>query len=409
MKASIHFDNRKPVKNDQGDDVCHVKIFVSFDGPERVRRVYKTGVFLTRSEFNKVMVGKYGKVSTAEADRLESARKKLQERLAKANECCQFGISPDEFEQRFNSEGGLKNPLDILLGYSEELRADGQIGTAIFYRSAYSSFKKFVDQHHGGKVSFIQVTPKWLLKYEKWLIEQGRSYSTVGTHMRPMRTIFIKARDLRLIPADLYPFGKNKYRIPSGKSRKIALDEADKNKVLKYKGDQEQAVDLWKFSYYCNGMNFNDIARIKRAHIVDGVLTYLRGKTKNVEADKTPQIITLRKEAMQIIAKWGARDLSPDAYIFPVLRPGLTPAQEKYLIADWIKDVNASLAIAAVELKIRRITTYWARHTFATILKRKGVSIEYIQEALGHSSPETTKIYLGSFDLETKRKVTKLL
>lgn len=125
------------------------------------------------------------------------------------------------------------------------------------------------------------------MAYEKWLTEQGRSISTVGTHVRPMRTVFKKAIDLGLIPPSMYPFGRNKYKCPASKGRKIALDEADKNIVLQYEGEYQQDVDMWKFSYLCNGMNFADIARIKRSNIVDEVdlLSF-----KNLLTDPTPTL-----------------------------------------------------------------------------------------------------------------------
>ena len=44
------------------------------------------------------------------------------------------------------------------------------------------------------------------------------------------------------------------------------------------------------------------------------------------------------------------------------------------------------------------LTTYTARHSFATVLKRSGVSTSIISESLGHSSEKITQIYLDSFE-----------
>lgn len=420
MKASIYFDPRKTIQSGENKDRSHIKILVEFDIGKRTRRYYQTGVYATREEFDKIIKGKYGKVSGAEADELEDKRKKLLALEKKAKDELSPGIHPDDFEPRFKSQGNQENPLDMLLAYSEELKRDGQIGTSTVYRSAYSSFKKFVDDKYNGRVSFVQVTPRWLMQYEKWLLDQERSVSTVGTHVRPMRTIFRKAIDAEIIGQRLYPFGRNKYKCPTSKGRKLALTEQQKDTVLEYSGEYQLWVDLWKFSYYCQGMNFNDIARIRRRNIANGVLTYDRTKTKLTERNKVLMEIALHPEANRLINKWGSKDISPDAYVFPVLRQGLTPLQEKHIIADWIKDVNANLELACaeinakleqdkVELRVPKITTYWARHTYATVLKRKGVPLEYIQESLGHADLRTTKLYLDSFDLETKTKYSNLL
>jgi integrase/recombinase XerD len=405
MKASIYFDGRKIIKRGENSGRCQVKILVEFDGETRVRRYYQSGVYATRDEFDKIITGKYGRATPAEVETFEKKRKKLLALEAKAKDELKPGMHPDDFEPRFRSSGNNNNPLDMLLRYSEDLKNDGQIGTSIFYKSAYSSFKKFCNGH----LSFIQVTPRWLMLYEKWLIAQGRSISTVGTHVRPMRTVFKKAIDLGIIPANQYPFGRNKYKCPTSKGRKIALDELAKNKVLEYSGDYQKDVDFWKFSYFCNGMNFADIARLKRWNVVDGVLKFDRTKTKNTERNKAPIVISLHEEAIRIINRWGGTDISPSAYIFPILRDGLSPTQEKNIIADWIKETNENLELASKKIGIPKITTYWARHTYATVLYRKGVSVEFIQESLGHADMKTTKLYLDSFDMETKKKISKLL
>lgn len=416
MKASIYFDGRKIIKTGSDAGRSHIKILVEFDGDKRVRRYYRTEIFADREEFKKIITGTYGRSSKSESDLLDKKRTELLKLEAKAKSEIREGMTPDLFEQRFLSKGSQNNPLDMLLAYADELEQDGQIGTAAFYRTAHSGFKRF----SGGHLSFLQVTPKFLLRYQNWLLEEQRdaegkvtrtprSISTVGTHVRPMRTIFKKAIDSGIIPPSMYPFGRNKYKCPSSKGRKIALDTVSKNKVLEYKGINQEAVDMWKFSYFCQGMNFNDIARLKRKNIVDGVLTFERQKTKGMTADRTPIVITMHDEAIAIIHRWGAKDWSPDAYVFSVLTPDLSPKRIKAVIKDWIDKTNDALALVSTELKLPKITTYWARHTFATVLKRNNVSIDYIQEALGHSSPSTTKAYLDSFDLDTKREMNKYL
>lgn len=409
MKASIYFDSRKEITRGENRGRCQVKILVEFDGKSRMRRYYQTGVYATRAEFKKIIAGRYGKSSLAEVDGLEKKRKTLLALEKKAKDTLQHGMTPEEFDPRFRSEGNNDNPLDALLAYSEELKRDGQIGTAIFYRSAYSSFKKFCEEKSNGRLSFVQVTPRWLMTYEKWLMDQGRSISTVGTHVRPMRTVFKRKIDAGEIPAGMYPFGRNKYKCPTSLGRKLALSNEQRDKVLNYSGALQWAADLWKFSYYANGMNFNDIARIRRRDISEGVLTYHRTKTLRTERNKESIVIVLPAEAIRIVHKWGSRNISPDAHIFPVLREGLTALQEKHIIADWIKGVNEQLKDLSRELKIPKITTYWARHTFATTLKRRGATLEEIQEALGHADPRTTKLYLDSFDIESKRRISSML
>jgi len=65
------------------------------------------------------------------------------------------------------------------------------------------------------------------------------------------------------------------------------------------------------------------------------------------------------------------------------------------------KDLKEIARIAKVP-NHDQITFYFARHTFANVLKTSGRSVEMIKELLGHEDIKTTQIYLGSFDDATK-------
>ena len=123
-----------------------------------------------------------------------------------------------------------------------------------------------------------------------------------------------------------------------------------------------------------------------------------------------PIRIALKEDSKRIIEKWGQRKFSPDTYIFPYLKFGMTPEKQRNAILLLIHLINEYMKQIAVELEIYKpITTYYARHSFATILKNSGVSTEFISEALGHSSLATTKNYLAGFEQDAIRKTTDVL
>ena len=407
MTLAVILDKRRETTTGENAGRYHVKIRLTYTRDKKTtQRYYVTGVFATEAEFRKIM-GNPGK------------DKELQDRQAKVFEIRDKGkaileknpfITADDFGDQLLSKGSFKDPLGFMLAYAAELEEEGRIGTRDYYMQAHSCF----NDYSNGTLYFAMVTPKWLMKWEKWMLERGRSITTVAMYARAMRKVFKLAMSdkYKAVSAELYPFGDGKYVIPESLGRKLALDEQQKDKLLKYPTlvpHVRKSVDMWIFSYFCQGINFADIARLRYRDIQDEVLRFERTKTIRKRVKRKSIVVVIRQEVRDIIARHGNKSLNPNEYIFPVLRDGLTPEQIKSRVHDFIKEVNDGLEIACRDLEIPKITTYWARHTFATIAKRKGASTEFIQEALGHADIRTTEAYLDSFDLEAKKKIANML
>lgn len=123
-----------------------------------------------------------------------------------------------------------------------------------------------------------------------------------------------------------------------------------------------------------------------------------------------PITVFITEDMQRIIDRWGNANKAPGNYIFPVFEPGLSPMRLYDLnllfvcfINSWMKEILKKLGVN------KKATTYVARHSFSTIIKRSGASTEYIQEALGHADMKTTESYLGSFDKEIKKEFSRRL
>lgn len=164
--------------------------------------------------------------------------------------------------------------------------------------------------------------------------------------------------------------------------------------------------DLFTFSYLCCGMNMIDIAYLKYSDIINGRICFVRHKTKQ------PITFQLLPQAMQIIDKYRKDEVQQDDYIFPILDRNFhhTEQQQYDRIRKVIKGMNKSLKKIGTYLDISiPLTTYVARHSFATVLKRSGVNIALISEAMGHTSLSTTQFYLDSFENEQVDEAMKNL
>jgi integrase len=216
------------------------------------------------------------------------------------------------------------------------------------------------------------------------------------------------------VSAEIYPFGKNRYSPPATKKTKKALSIEDIKKIYEYEpiNDSEYwARDMWLFSYFGNGINVKDIALLKYKNIIDGEIHLVRAKTKNsiMNEEKIIQII-LTEDLKRIIKKWGSKTSSPNNYIFDITSTGSDAKQEYRDINQAIKTINKYMKRIADKLNLERVpTTNFARHSFSTVLKRAGVSVEMISEQLGHSNIKTTEIYLSSFEKEQRKEIPNLL
>lgn len=309
----------------------------------------------------------------------------------------------------------LGTPGFISYSYTIQIKKlvrEGRISSAVNYHCSYVSLKKF-----RGDVQFNQITPSYLVEYENWLKQQNLSKSTIGIYIRPLRAIFNEAIEDGIIKKEkCYPFGKRKYRIPASKNVKKALELSDVEKIYFYhcnpdEHGEQQAKDYWFFSYFGNGMNPKDIANLKYKNIDGDYLTFERSKTEN-SLRSDPKIITvfLNDDMKAIIERWGNKNKSSNNYVFPILEHGLSPLRQYELLQNFVGFINGWMKRILLSLGIdKKATTYVARHTFSTVLKRSGASTEFIQEALGHTDLKTTESYLDSFGKEVKKEFAQRL
>ncbi len=396
--TAIFIDKYHP----KSDGACAISIRVTFD---RKKKCYLTPYSMTIPDFDKVMGEKPRKEYKEVALKLQSFEKKAAD-IVKNLPVFSWSL----FEKRYLSNRGANDLIN--LAYDEKIQAlknNGQIGTAISYECAQNSFGKF-----DNRVKFTDINSDFLFRYEKWMLQQERSATTVSIYLRTLRTLFNDAITDGLLSREYYPFGKKKYEIPTSNNIKKALTLKDIASIYYYKpkkGSTEgKARDYWLFMYFCNGINIKDMCLLKYENINGDILEFERAKTVRTKRNIEQIRVVLNADTKAIIKKWGNPSRKPGDYIFPVLIDGLSPERERQLIYQITQVVNDHTKNIGKELKIEgSLTTYVARHSFATILKRSGASTEFIGEALGHSNVRTTQNYLAGFEDESKRETVKAL
>lgn len=381
-----------------------VKIRVIYD---RKSKDFPIGLDLTQSEFD-------GAISKNVKKDFRRISMKLNEGLFKANKIISdIGIFTfQKFQDQFN--GRLKEASNIYPFFDEyilSLENQKRIKTAISYKTAKHSFEKYKKN-----LGLYDITPQFLKQYELYQNSRGISNTTVGIYVRALRAIYNYAISLNVIKRDeSYPFGKSKFVIPAGRNIKKALKKDEVLAIFNYEimpgTPMEKARDFWMLSFFCNGINFADIAKLKNKDIDENMLRFVRAKSENsTRADRTIISCHLTTPSLAIINKWRSKIKTEDDYLFPILEPSDSPENDVKKIAQFIKNTNKYMNRITTDLGFtKKVTTYFSRHSAATILKNSGAPIEQIKEALGHHSSNTTQKYLDSFDDDSKKQISNTL
>ena len=296
---------------------------------------------------------------------------------------------------------GTGKPQFYLLRYinaqierKQELK---KVGMAAAYKSTRSSLAKFIGRPD---VRMSEVDLAFVRRYEDFLYSNGASGNTVSYYLRNLRSLYNQAVTDGYHPRGEYPFAKAQTR--PAKTVKRALSRTDMQNLadlnLENEPELEFTRDLYLFSFYAQGMAFVDIVLLKKPDICNGVLTYSRHKSKQlIRIVVTPQM-------QGVIDKYNTEN----EYLFPIISGEYASGYQKYRLA--LGRINRHLKKIAVVADIKvPLTTYTARHTWATLARDYGAPISVISAGLGHTSEEMTRVYLKDFDVSMLNQVNSIV
>lgn len=316
----------------------------------------------------------------------------------------EFNASQKDFTLTNLFNGNKSKIVEKTVGefYKElilQFKQTNKTGNRLIYKGSLNSIKTFSK----GKTNFLfsDIDVDWLNRYEKWLRSKGNKETTISLLFRTLRSAYNKAFEARCTNKINYPFNDfkvGKFDVSTSK-RAISKDDILLIKQTDLSNEKESvqfARDIFIFSYLCGGINFTDIANLKPVSISDNRLQYIRQKTgKKISIQISPDAKQIIENYKLITEKTG--------YLFPILNEKIhiTALQKQNRIHKILGKIDKGLKQIAEICRIKtKLTTYVARHSFATVLKKSGVNVSLISEALGHSDLATTQIYLDSFENE---------
>lgn len=285
---------------------------------------------------------------------------------------------------KFNRE---KNPARIfpltefIRTLAAELAAAGRRGSAQAYRSLAASLSAFCTPFRPGR--------SYVAAYAAWLDTRGVCRNTSSYYMRLLRTALNKAAARRLIagrPGDWFRGVYTGY----DRTRKRAIDIDSMRRIaacpLAAGSALAVARDVFMFSFYARGMAFVDVALLTRANLRGTHIVYRRRKTGR------EMRVELHDKMRAIIKRYATADCP---YLLPLLSADIPDPYTQYRHALGrynmrLKQLARAAGIAA------GLSSYTARHSWATIARDNDVPIKIISEGMGHDSELTTRIYLAS-------------
>jgi integrase len=336
--------------------------------------------------------------------------------------------SLNEVQKKIKKKQGSMGVFPFIEKIIKDLKAANRLGNATVYSDLKNSLMSFTKKQD---LCFSDISVSFLMKYEQYYREKNvvklvkvrtevknsknirKVYKTeekgeisrrvkessMSYYMRTLRSVYNKAITEGEVDRDTYPFRDYKISKFNLETVKRAISREDLREIEKYRfhpeSDVFDSVNYFLFSFYCSGINFTDIAQLTWQNVINGRLIYKRAKTGK------QYNLGILKPAQDILDHYSTISLGENDYIFPILYSKIHKTEEtiRNRIHKVLYQTNEDLKFVSAKAKLSiELTTYVARHSYATILKKSGISTSIISEALGHKSEKTTQIYLDSFE-----------
>lgn len=297
-----------------------------------------------------------------------------------------------------------KRDTIYLIEFCNEVIAEmiqaGKVGNARVYKTMRNSVNTFLKEKD---IPFRLLTYKWLKKYEAWYLGRGNSVNGLSVNLRTLRALLNRAIKQGVANKENYPF--ENYSIKHEKTKKRAIKKEDIEKLKNYEPQtdrQTRAKDYFFMSFYLMGASFIDLAFLKVSDIRDGRVEYRRRKTGQLHSIKITESLN------EILTKY-LQDKKDNDFILNVIKA--KDVKKQYIQArDELRRYNRSLKEIGQSCGIEsNLTSYVARHSFASIANNKKVPLTVISQALGHDNPKTTEVYLSAFNNDTMDDYNELI
>ena len=305
--------------------------------------------------------------------------------------------SVDDIVSEYNKQPDCPTLFNFIRSMVTKKTAAKRYGTAKTYRDSLASFSSF---RNGKDITFDDLNEDIINQYEAWMKDRGLKRNSSSCYLRTFKTLYLKAVELELTEdKDIFRHVFTGFATTTKRAISIDAIKAIRKLNLKDGSPLAFARDMFMLSLYLQGMAFVDIAYLKKSDIRNGQLQYSR--------KKTGQALTISWEKpMQEIVDAYSHLTKDTPYLLPIITKQDGTERKQYEKAE--HNVNRNLKkigeMAGLHIPL---TTYVARHSWASIMRDMGNDITVVGKGLGHSDIKTTQIYLSTIDNSTVMRANK--
>ena len=306
-----------------------------------------------------------------------------------------------------------KNAKDDLRLYMPEvigmLKREGKFPAMHVYACTLRSYEKFCAEERYPKnttasLSMQEIfTPERLKEYEDWLAGQQSSPNTISTYMRTLQAVYNRWMSPGIEGYNPVLFKDVYTKVESRTKRALTAEQMEQLRntdfsVLTLR--QQQVLTYFLLMFMLRGMPFIDLAHLRKSDLRNRRITYRRHKTGKL------MVVDVPPDAMRLLQKY--RDKTDSEYLFPLLHGGLFMEEHHHRYQETLRHFNRELARLMKQLLPGvSVSSYTARHTWATLAYHSGVPVGLISQSLGHSSIRVTMTYLKPLDAEVIDRINR--
>lgn len=254
----------------------------------------------------------------------------------------------------------------------------------------------------GDNVKIENINLRWLNSFDQFLAKT-QSINGRSIYLRALRAVCNYAKHTGLI--SFYPFENFNLKSEETRKRSISIEQLREFKDFPTTYYRREYRDIFFLMFYLIGINSKDLLLAKKSQVVNGRLEFIRAKTgKKYSIKIEPEAKTLIDKyagsgeyLLNIMDRWSdyynyTRKMDRELKKIGETKEELVPVSD-----DLFSEMRKVQKIIPI---IPCISTYFARHTWATIAYEIGISLDVISQAMGHSSGNRTTLIYVKFDQE---------